>query len=122
MRRMRSLATLVDGCSGRVGGDLAGRVWAASKVGDPLASSYATRILHQVGLAVTDKRQGDQARCRAQCSLIACKCQKPSCDLPSCHAMPHVLAADVTSHYMATVCSVTKHILATHWAIALSVV
>lgn len=48
MRRMRFLAVLVDGCANRVGGDLAGRVWAASKVGDPLASSYATRLLHQV--------------------------------------------------------------------------
>lgn len=49
LRRMRLLAALVDGCEGRVGGDLAGGVWSASKVGDPLASSYAARILHQVG-------------------------------------------------------------------------
>jgi hypothetical protein len=47
-RRMRLLAALVDGTEGHGGGDLAGRVWAASKVGDPLACSYATRILHQV--------------------------------------------------------------------------
>eukprot|EP00878_Enallax_costatus_P017689 GHUV01018585.1.p1 GENE.GHUV01018585.1~~GHUV01018585.1.p1 ORF type:complete len:688 (+),score=234.63 GHUV01018585.1:858-2921(+) len=54
MRRMRFLAVLVDGCANRVGGDLAGRVWAASKIGDPLASSYATRILHQMCVPLFD--------------------------------------------------------------------
>lgn len=48
LRRMRLLAALVDAADGRIGGDLAGRVWAASKVGDPVARGYATRILQQV--------------------------------------------------------------------------
>lgn len=46
---MRLLATLVDATAGREGGDLAGVVWAGTKVGDPLARSYITAILHQVG-------------------------------------------------------------------------
>ncbi|KAF8068410.1 GCP3 [Scenedesmus sp. PABB004] len=54
LRRMRLLAALVDGCRGRLGGDLAGAVWAASKVGDPLAASYATRILHQMCVPLFD--------------------------------------------------------------------
>lgn len=45
---MRLLAALVDAADGCVGGDLAGRVWAASKVGDPAARAYATRLLQQV--------------------------------------------------------------------------
>jgi len=48
LRRMRLLAALVDATNGMVGGQLAGRVWGASKVGDPLARGYATRILQQV--------------------------------------------------------------------------
>lgn len=48
LRRMRLLAALVDAADGCVGGDLAGRVWAASKVGDPAARVYATRLLQQV--------------------------------------------------------------------------
>lgn len=48
LRRMRLLAALVDAAHGCVGGQLAGRVWVASKVGDPLARGYATRILQQV--------------------------------------------------------------------------
>jgi hypothetical protein len=45
---MRLLAALVDSCRGSGGGLLAGGVWAATNVGDPLARSYAVRILHQV--------------------------------------------------------------------------
>jgi hypothetical protein len=48
LRRMRLLAALVDSCRGSGGGLLAGGVWAATNVGDPLARSYAVRILHQV--------------------------------------------------------------------------
>jgi gamma-tubulin complex component 3 len=48
LRRMRLLASLVDSCAGSGGGLLAGGVWAATNVGDPLARSYAVRILHQV--------------------------------------------------------------------------
>lgn len=48
LRRMRLLAALVDSCAGAGGGLLAGGVWAATNVGDPLARSYAVRILHQV--------------------------------------------------------------------------
>jgi hypothetical protein len=48
LRRMRLLAALVDAADGCVGGDLAGRVWASSKVGDPAARAYATRLLQQV--------------------------------------------------------------------------
>lgn len=48
LRRMRLLAALVDAAEGCIGGDLAGRVWAASKVGDPVARAYATRLLQQV--------------------------------------------------------------------------
>lgn len=50
LRRMRLLAALVDAADGCIGGDLAGRVWAASKVGDPVARAYATRLLQQVGI------------------------------------------------------------------------
>jgi hypothetical protein len=48
LRRMRLLAALVDAADGCIGGDLAGRVWAASKVGDPFIRAYATRLLQQV--------------------------------------------------------------------------
>jgi gamma-tubulin complex component 3 len=51
LRRMRLLAALVDAADGCIGGDLAGRVWAASKVGDPVARAYATRLLQQVGMS-----------------------------------------------------------------------
>eukprot|EP00879_Flechtneria_rotunda_P027814 GHRR01029816.1.p1 GENE.GHRR01029816.1~~GHRR01029816.1.p1 ORF type:complete len:624 (+),score=227.32 GHRR01029816.1:846-2717(+) len=55
LRRMRLLTALVDGTAGRLGGDLAGGVWAAcNAVGDPLASSYATRILHQMCVPLFD--------------------------------------------------------------------
>jgi Gamma tubulin complex component N-terminal len=47
LRRMRLLSALVDACEGRVGGNLAGTVWAATKGGDPLATADATRLLHQ---------------------------------------------------------------------------
>lgn len=48
LRRMRLMAALVDAAGGEEGGYLAGRVWAASKVGDPVARAYATRMLQQV--------------------------------------------------------------------------
>jgi hypothetical protein len=48
LRRMRLLAALVDAAGSMEGGYLAGRVWAASKVGDPVARAYATRMLQQV--------------------------------------------------------------------------
>lgn len=54
LRRMRLLAALVDATNGMVGGQLAGRVWGASKVGDPLARGYATRILQQVCVPLFD--------------------------------------------------------------------
>lgn len=58
LRRMRLLAALVDAADGCIGGDLAGRVWAASKVGDPVARAYATRLLQQVGHTETSCAAG----------------------------------------------------------------
>uniref|UniRef100_A0A383WQ52 Uncharacterized protein n=1 Tax=Tetradesmus obliquus TaxID=3088 RepID=A0A383WQ52_TETOB len=54
LRRMRLLAALVDSCAGAGGGLLAGGVWAATNVGDPLARSYAVRILHQMCVPLFD--------------------------------------------------------------------
>lgn len=69
LRRMRLLAALVDAADGCIGGDLAGRVWAASKVGDPVARAYATRLLQQVGTLKPAARQACLLRC---CSAGYC--------------------------------------------------